>query len=89
MYQLLDQIRQCTICEDYLPNKPNPILSAHKASKIAIIGQAPGRIVDETGKPWYDKSGERLRSWLGVETTEALQNLLLQSVPCVLRYWIF
>jgi uracil-DNA glycosylase len=46
------------------------VLSAHPDSKIAIIGQAPGSIVHRTGIPWDDKSGDRLRSWLGVTTEE-------------------
>jgi len=64
--QLLKEVRQCEICRDHLPNNPNPIVSANKDSKIAIIGQAPGRIVDETGIPWNDKSGERLMQWMRV-----------------------
>jgi len=42
-------------------------LSVHPKSKISIIGQAPGRIVHESGVPWKDKSGDRLRDWLGVD----------------------
>jgi uracil-DNA glycosylase len=45
----------------------NPVLAAHKNSKIAIVGQAPGSIVHQTGIPWDDKSGERLRQWLNID----------------------
>ncbi|MEX0272818.1 MAG: uracil-DNA glycosylase family protein, partial [Flavobacteriaceae bacterium] len=45
----------------------NPVVSAHPNSKIAIVGQAPGSVVHQTGIPWDDKSGERLRRWLGVD----------------------
>lgn len=44
----------------------NPVLAAHTKSKIAIIGQAPGIVVHKSGKPWDDKSGERLKQWLNV-----------------------
>lgn len=44
----------------------NPVVAAGKESKIVIIGQAPGRIVHQTGIPWNDKSGDNLRNWLGV-----------------------
>jgi uracil-DNA glycosylase len=64
MENLLDKIYKCQLCKESLPNPPNPILTASSKSEIAIIGQAPGRIVEETGIPWNDKSGERLRSWL-------------------------
>jgi len=66
MKLLLQEIRRCTVCLPDLKDGVNPILSATSKSKIAIIGQAPGRIVHETGVPWDDKSGERLRNWLGV-----------------------
>lgn len=65
MKKLLEEIKQCRVCEKYLD--PNPILSIGRQSKIIVIGQAPGRIVHETGIPWNDKSGDNLRSWLGVD----------------------
>lgn len=63
---LLQQIKQCTICASQLPMGTNPVVAAGKESKIVIIGQAPGRIVHQTGIPWNDKSGDNLRNWLGV-----------------------
>lgn len=36
-------------------------------ARILIVGQAPGRRVHETGIPFNDPSGERLRSWMGVD----------------------
>lgn len=63
---LLKDIRQCTICEAHLPLDPRPIVSAHKDSKIVIIGQAPGLKVHTTGIPWDDPSGKQLRKWLDV-----------------------
>ncbi|WP_366183579.1 uracil-DNA glycosylase family protein [Flavobacterium ovatum] len=67
MKVLLEQIRACTVCEKFLPLGPNPIVAASSKSKIIIIGQAPGRIVHNTGIPWNDKSGDNLRNWLGVD----------------------
>ncbi len=67
MDKLLKKIKRCQLCKESLPNAPNPVLAAHAESKIAIIGQAPGRVVHESGVPWNDKSGDRLRSWLGVD----------------------
>jgi uracil-DNA glycosylase len=66
MKSLLNQIRQCEICKDVLPNKPRPILQASVESKILIIGQAPGQKVQDSGIPWDDKSGDELRRWLNV-----------------------
>ena len=67
MNALYNEIRQCTVCLPTLEHGVNPILSFSANSKVAIIGQAPGSIVHRTGVPWDDKSGERLRSWLGVD----------------------
>ena len=64
---LLKQIRNCRVCEKYLELGVNPILAASSKSKILIIGQAPGRLVHDTGIPWNDKSGDNLRGWLGVD----------------------
>jgi uracil-DNA glycosylase len=66
MNSLLKEIRACTICLPFLEHGVNPILAAGSKSKIAIIGQAPGSVVHRTGIPWDDKSGERLRDWLGI-----------------------
>lgn len=66
MKHLIVDIKKCTLCLPHLSHGVNPVLSANKNSRIAIIGQAPGRIVHESGIPWDDKSGERLRMWLGV-----------------------
>jgi len=67
MKVLIKSIRQCSVCLPYLKNGVNPVMAADPKSKVAIIGQAPGRIVHETSVPWDDKSGERLRAWLGVD----------------------
>ena len=34
---------------------------------VLIAGQAPGTKVHETGIPWNDPSGERLRRWLAMD----------------------
>ncbi|MEZ4817526.1 MAG: uracil-DNA glycosylase family protein [Flavobacteriaceae bacterium] len=66
MDKLLSEIRNCTVCKDFLPNAPRPIIQASKSSKIVIIGQAPGQKVQNSGVPWDDASGNNLREWLGV-----------------------
>ncbi len=69
MKTLLNEIKQCTICEKHLKSGVRPIMAASAKSRILIIGQAPGRKVHESGIPWDDKSGEKLRDWLGVTKT--------------------
>lgn len=66
MDQFLDKIRQCRVCEDYLPLGPRPVVQASSNSRLLIIGQAPGTRVHETGIPWNDPSGDELRRWLNI-----------------------
>lgn len=66
MKQLLSEIKKCTICSPHLALGPRPVMSAHKSSKIVIIGQAPGTKVHASGVPWDDASGKELRRWLGI-----------------------
>ena len=44
-----------------------PIVQVHANARILVAGQAPGRKVHETGVPFDDASGERLRQWMGVD----------------------
>ena len=64
--RLLTEVRACTQCASFLPLGPRPVLQIHPSAHILIVGQAPGRKVHETGLPFNDASGDRLRSWLGI-----------------------
>ena len=63
---LLTEVRACTICAAHLPLGPRPVLQLHPKARILIAGQAPGKKVHESGLPFDDPSGQRLREWLGV-----------------------
>ncbi len=63
---LLEKVRACTLCSQHLPLGPQPVVQINAAARILIVGQAPGRKVHETGVPFNDASGDRLRSWLGI-----------------------
>jgi uracil-DNA glycosylase len=67
---VLAEARACTACASSLPLGPRPLLAAHPASRVLIIGQAPGKATHEAGIPWKDRSGDRLREWLGVTTEQ-------------------
>ncbi|MFQ5763403.1 MAG: uracil-DNA glycosylase family protein [Rhodospirillales bacterium] len=64
--RLLAEIRGCGICARHLPLGPRPVLRAGSTARLLIVGQAPGTRVHETGVPWNDPSGERLRDWLQI-----------------------
>lgn len=63
---LLADVRACTLCAAHLPLGPRPVVQMSESSRILIAGQAPGRKVHETGLPFDDVSGNRLRQWLGI-----------------------
>jgi uracil-DNA glycosylase len=67
--ELLHLVRSCTLCAARLPCGPRPVLQLDPRASILIAGQAPGRKVHESGVPFQDASGERLREWLGVDAT--------------------
>lgn len=66
MEALLKEVRHCRLCAEHLPAGPRPVFQLHPQARILIAGQAPGRRVHESGVPFDDPSGKRLRQWLGV-----------------------
>lgn len=81
MKQLLQEIRQCRVCEEHLPMGCRPVLAAEPSCKILIVGQAPGRLVHETGIPWNDKSGDNLRNWLGIDVETFYDSRKIAIIP--------
>jgi len=79
--QILKEIRSCTVCESELPHAPRPVLVADARAVILIAGQAPGRKVHETGIPWNDPSGDRLRGWLGLTRSEFYDRSKIAIIP--------
>ena len=65
--RLLGDVRGCRICAAALPHGPRPVLQVAARARVLIVGQAPGRRVHESGVPFQDPSGDRLREWLGVD----------------------
>ncbi len=63
---LVEDVRACSICAPHLPHGVRPVLQIDPEAAILIAGQAPGRKVHETGIPFNDASGDRLREWMGV-----------------------
>lgn len=77
---LKNNIQQCMQCTD-LPLGIRPVLQFSSTSKILLVGQAPGRKVHETGIPFNDPSGDRLRLWLGVDREQFYDECLFAIVP--------
>ena len=65
--ELLAEIRACRACSAEFPHAPRPVVRVSSQTRILICGQAPGRRVHESGLPFDDPSGDRLRAWMGVD----------------------
>ena len=65
---LLTAVRACRACEGHLPLGPRPVVQAGTMARILVVGQAPGAKVHASGVPWDDKSGARLREWMGIDS---------------------
>lgn len=78
---LLHRIRACRACAEHLPLGPRPVLRARPGARLLIVGQAPGTRVHETGVPWNDRSGDRLRDWLGVDRDTFYDEERIAIVP--------
>lgn len=64
---VLSDIRACRACLGDLPHEPRPVVRVFPETRLLICGQAPGRRVHESGLPFTDPSGDRLRDWMGVD----------------------
>ncbi len=83
---IIEEVRRCTLCASELPLDPNPVLQGSVASRVLIVGQAPGIRVHESGLPFNDPSGDRLRNWLGVTREEFYDARKFALLPMAFCY---
>ena len=79
--RLLAEVRACRICEPELPLGPRPVVRGRASARLLIVGQAPGTKVHETGIPWNDPSGDRLRAWMGLDRDTFYDESRIAIVP--------
>jgi uracil-DNA glycosylase len=79
--RLLADVHACRLCEAHLPHGVRPVLQLHPDARILIAGQAPGRRVHESGVPFDDASGDRLRDWLGVDRATFYDQKAIAILP--------
>lgn len=84
--KLLEKVRACRVCEAHLPFGPKPVLRAGAGARLLIVGQAPGRRVHETGIPWNDPSGDRLRGWLQMDREAFYNEHRVAIIPTAFCY---
>lgn len=78
--------RACRVCEAFLPLGPRPVLRVSTTARLLIVGQAPGTKVHNTGIPWNDPSGDRLRLWLQMDRDTFYDESRIAIVPMGLCY---
>lgn len=86
---LMQTVKACRLCYDcpaggmqkQLPHEPRPVLVMSTRARVLIAGQAPGKRVHETGIPFNDASGDRLRQWLGVDRDQFYDHDRFSIVP--------
>jgi len=79
--ELLREVRACRACEANLPFEPRPILRATTTARLLVVGQAPGVLAHESGIPWNDPSGNRLRQWTGIDRATFYDESRVAIIP--------
>ncbi|HHX92228.1 MAG TPA: uracil-DNA glycosylase family protein [Clostridiales bacterium] len=70
----------------YTAREIPPLYTVSKQARIAIVGQAPGRIAEETRLVWNDASGDRLREWMGISRETFYDSGLIAQLPMDFYY---
>ena len=83
---LIDEIRACCLCKERFAatatqHTPRPVVWYRPGARVLVAGQAPGARVHESGRPFTDRSGDRLRSWMGVSEAEFYDLSRVAVVP--------
>ena len=80
------EARACVVCAKALPLGPRPVFRLSATARLLIVGQAPGTKVHESGLPWNDRSGDRLRQWMAIERERFYDAARIAILPMGLCY---
>lgn len=83
---MLAEARACRVCEAFLPLGPRPVVRGRASARLMIVSQAPGTRVHETGLSFNDRSGDRLRDWLGIDRETFYDESRIAIMPMGLCY---
>lgn len=83
---LKSELRACEICAErfaatHTAHAPRPVVWFDEGAQILIAGQAPGMKVHNSGKPFSDPSGDRLRDWMGIDEATFYDTSRIAIVP--------
>jgi uracil-DNA glycosylase len=83
---LVAAVRACTVCAPHLPLGPRPVLRGTADARLLVISQAPGTKVHATGLSFDDRSGDRLRLWMGIDRDTFYDERRIAVLPMGLCY---
>jgi uracil-DNA glycosylase len=83
---LIKDIQRCRLCAQRFAatataHAPRPVVWFRPGARLLVAGQAPGARVHDSGQPFTDRSGERLRNWMGVSEAEFYDLTRIAIVP--------
>jgi uracil-DNA glycosylase len=83
---IVRRIRACRLCADRFAatataHAPRPVAWFRPGARLLIVGQAPGARVHESGIPFDDPSGDRLRGWMGLDRATFYDRTEIAIVP--------
>lgn len=79
--QLAAAIRSCALCADELPFGTRPVIRGQPSARLLIISQAPGTRANQSGLSFDDRSGDRLRDWLGIDRQTFYDETRVAAMP--------
>ncbi|MFA7441220.1 MAG: uracil-DNA glycosylase family protein [Sphingomonadaceae bacterium] len=83
---LIAALNACRVCAEYLPLGPHPVFQLAPTARLLITSQAPGTKAHLAGLPFHDRSGERLRHWLGLSEAQFYDAEKIAILPVGLCY---
>ena len=84
--KIFDEIMADNENKEFTDAGIEPLFSAPQNAKVMIVGQAPGIKAQEARKYWFDKSGDRLREWLGVDADTFYNSDIFAIIPMDFYY---
>jgi uracil-DNA glycosylase len=84
--RVMREARACTLCAPHLPLGPRPVLRGKASARLLVLSQAPGTKVHETGLSFNDRSGDRLRDWMGIGRDQFYDESKIAIVPMGMCY---
>ena len=83
---VFDELSKCRLCAERFAatktqHEPRPVFLGDPSARILIAGQAPGARVHQSGLPFTDPSGDRLRDWMDVTEAEFYDPARIAILP--------